>query len=101
MLVPMNTFVDASLTAGRKTGQIKLHGPEAFAGMRSAGRLTAEALDLLVDKVVPGVTPAELDRLIFDFAMDHRAYPATARLSRLPQVDLHVHQSRRLSRHSR
>ena len=44
--------------------------------MRKAGRLTADALDLLADHVQPGVTTNALDQLIFDFAMDHGAYPA-------------------------
>ncbi|PSC04376.1 type I methionyl aminopeptidase [Alsobacter soli] len=70
------TFVDASVAAGRKTGEIKIHGPEAFEGMRKAGRLTAEALDLLVPAVQPGVTTESLDKLIFEFAMDNGAYPA-------------------------
>ncbi|GGH25927.1 methionine aminopeptidase [Alsobacter metallidurans] len=70
------TFVDATVAAGRKTGEIKLHGPEAFEGMRRAGRLTAQALDLLVPAVQPGVTTDALDKLIFEFAMDNNAYPA-------------------------
>ena len=70
------TFVDATQVPNRKTGQIKRHGLEDFAAMRKAGRLTAEALDMLSDKVQPGVTTETLDRLAFEFAMDHRAYPA-------------------------
>ncbi|WP_293862662.1 type I methionyl aminopeptidase [uncultured Alsobacter sp.] len=70
------TFVDASHAAGRKTGEIKLHGPEGFEGMRRAGQLTAQALDLLVPLVKPGVTTEVLDDAIFEFAMDHGAYPA-------------------------
>jgi methionyl aminopeptidase len=70
------TFVDALEVPGRKTGQIKLHGPAAFEGMRKAGRLTAEALDLLVENVRPGVTTEFLDNLIFDFAISHGAFPA-------------------------
>lgn len=70
------SFVDADVMPGRKTGQIKLHNAEAFAGMRRAGRLTAEALDLLVERVRPGVTTQALDDLVFEFAMDHGAYPA-------------------------
>ncbi|MDB5590656.1 type I methionyl aminopeptidase [Enterovirga sp.] len=54
-----------------------LHGPEAFAGMRRAGRLTADALDLLVEHVRPGVTTQALDRLVATFAHDHGAYSAT------------------------
>jgi methionyl aminopeptidase len=69
-------YIDASLAAGRKTGQIKLHGAEAFAGMAAAGRLAAEALDLMVDLVKPGVTTQSLDKIAFEFAMDNGAFPA-------------------------
>lgn len=61
----------------RQPGTIKLHGPEAFAAMRKAGKLTAEALDMLVGMVRPGVTTDAIDRAVFEFAMDHGAYPAT------------------------
>ena len=44
--------------------------------MHKAGRLTAEALDLLVPQVRPGVTTEALDRLIVEFARDHGASPA-------------------------
>ncbi len=71
------TFVDAATAPGRKTGHIKLHGPEAFEGMRRAGQLAAEALDLLVEQVRPGVTTEALDRFCFDFAVSHGAYPAS------------------------
>jgi methionyl aminopeptidase len=60
----------------RRVTEAPLYGPEAFAGMRRAGRLTAEALDLLVEHVRPGVTTEFLDKLVFGFAMDHGAYPA-------------------------
>jgi len=70
------TFVDALEVTSRKSGHIKLHGPEAFAGMREAGRLAAEALDLLTEHVKPGVTTEFLDDLVFDFALAHGAYPA-------------------------
>lgn len=45
--------------------------------MRKAGQLTARALDMLVGFVKPGVTTDAIDRAVFDFAMDHGAYPAT------------------------
>src|ERR1700745_3293701 len=56
--------------------RIKLHGPEAFAGMAKAGQLVAGVLDLLVDEVKPGVTTEALDDFVFAFAMDHGAVPA-------------------------
>ena len=55
---------------------VRLYGPEGFAGMRRAGQLAAEALDVLVPVVKPGVSTERLDKLAFEFAMDHNAYPA-------------------------
>jgi methionyl aminopeptidase len=74
---PKMTFVESRLASPvRKNGQIKIHGPEHFEGMRRAGRLTAQALDMLVEHVRPGVTTQALDDLVFEFAMAHGAYPA-------------------------
>ena len=69
-------YVEATVAPGRKTGQIKLHDAAAFEGMRKAGRLAAEALDLMVAEVRPGVTTEQLDKIAFEFAMDRKAYPA-------------------------
>lgn len=71
------TFIEAAAAPLRKTGAIKLHEPGDFEGMRKAGRLTAEALDMLVEHVRPGVPTEALDRFIFEFALDNGAYPAT------------------------
>jgi methionyl aminopeptidase len=71
------SYVEATSAPLRKTGQIKLHGPEGFAGMRRAGALVANVLDLLVDQVKPGVTTEKLDRFVFEYALDHNAVPAT------------------------
>ena len=71
------SYIDAALAPMRKTGQIKLHGAEAFAGMRKAGRLVAECLDMLVPEIKPGVPTERIDKLVFEFAMDHNALPAT------------------------
>jgi len=60
-----------------RTGAIKLHGPDAFAGMHRAGQLAAETLDMLVPHMVPGVTTAEIDRLIYDFVTANGGVPAT------------------------
>ena len=60
-----------------RDGKIPLHGAEAFAAMRKAGRLAAEALDMLVPLVKPGVTTSEIDDLVLAFALDHGALPAT------------------------
>jgi len=57
-------------------GAIKIHGPEAFEGMRRAGALAAATLDFVTPCVRPGVTTGELDRLCHDFVADHHAISA-------------------------
>ncbi len=69
-------MTDATI-ARRRSTEIKRHGPEAFAAMRKAGRLVAEGLDMIAAHVRPGVTTAAIDRLLFEFAMDHKSFPAT------------------------
>ncbi len=63
--------------AREDTRSIALHdGVEAFDGMRKAGRLAAECLDMLASHVTPGVTTERLDDLARAFALDHGATPA-------------------------
>lgn len=73
----MMNYIQAADAPMRNTGHIKLHDEAAFAGMRRAGQLAAEALDTLSADVAPGVPTEKLDRLAFEFAMDHGAIPAT------------------------
>lgn len=68
--------VTADAPSGR-TGAIKLHGPSAFAGMRAAGQLAAETLDMVVPHMVPGVTTGEIDDLVRRFIADRGGIPAT------------------------
>jgi methionyl aminopeptidase len=62
---------------GLRDGTIKLHGPEAFEGMRRAGRLAAEILDALVPLVQPGVRTDQLDDVVRQMTLDGGAVPAT------------------------
>ena len=59
-----------------RSGQIKIHGADAFEGMRHAGRLAAETLDYITPFVKPGITTGELDRLCHEFIVDRDAIPA-------------------------
>lgn len=70
-------YIDAESAPLKNTGQVKLFGAAAFDGMRKAGRLTAEVLDAVADLIRPGVTTQQIDDLIFAFANDHGAIPAT------------------------
>ena len=65
---------DAPLT---RTGAIKLHDEAGFEGMRRAGRLAAEVLDMVVPHVVPGVETQALDDMIREHIVRAGAAPAT------------------------
>lgn len=71
-----NLDITRSGSRGRES-DIPLHGPDAFAAMRKAGQLAAAALDMLAPHVQPGVSTGKLDDLVYEFAMDHGALPAT------------------------
>lgn len=60
-----------------RTHEIRVHdSDEAWEGMRAAGRLVAEALDMITPFVAPGVTTGEIDDRIRQFTLDHGALPA-------------------------
>jgi methionyl aminopeptidase len=73
----MVEFIDADAAPARNTGQVRLYGPEAFAGMRRAGALAARCLDALHDIIRPGVTTQDIDDFVMDYAREHDALPAT------------------------
>lgn len=73
---PILDYVEAKDSPRAATGQIKLHGPEGFEGMRKAGRLAAACLDMLAPEVKAGVTTGRIDDLARAFVLDHGALPA-------------------------
>ncbi|RVT97503.1 type I methionyl aminopeptidase [Rhodovarius crocodyli] len=57
--------------------RIPLHAPEDFEGMRRAGQIAAECLDMIGPHVRPGVTTGKLDDIILDFILAKGATSAT------------------------
>ncbi len=55
---------------------ITIHGKADYEGMRKAGRLAAEVLDMIADYVKPGVTTDELNTLCHDMIVARGAIPA-------------------------
>jgi methionyl aminopeptidase len=55
---------------------IEIHTESDFEGMRKAGQLAAEILDMIGEHVVPGVTTEALDKLCHDYATKRGAIPA-------------------------
>ena len=72
----MTTGQALELSQTVRSAGIKLHPAEDFAGMRAAGRLAAECLDMLTPHMTPGVSTERLDDLAREFILDHRALPA-------------------------
>ena len=68
--------LDSAVDLPVRTGQIRTYGPDGFEGMRRAGRLAAECLDMIAPEVRPGVTTERLDDLIREFTFDHGGVPA-------------------------
>jgi len=66
----------AEIEAETRTGAIKIHKPADFEGMRRAGKLAPECLDMLIPEVAPGVSTDHLDTLAREFILDHGALPA-------------------------
>jgi len=64
------------MDGGTDARRITIHKPEDFQGMRAAGRLAAETLDMIAEHVRPGVSTGQLDRLCHDFITAHDAIPA-------------------------
>ena len=67
---------DLDAEAFVRSHEIRIHDAEAFEGMRKAGRLVAETLDMIGEHVRPGVTTGELDDLVRDFTLAHGGVPA-------------------------
>ncbi|WP_304639360.1 type I methionyl aminopeptidase [Pseudomonas sp.] len=56
---------------------VTIKTPEDIAGMRVAGRLAAEVLEMIGEHVRPGVTTEELDRICHDYIVNvQKAIPA-------------------------
>jgi methionyl aminopeptidase len=72
-VAPDNQLFDA---AARAHLAVTVHDAAGFEGMRKAGRLAAEVLDLMVPLVKPGVTTEALDKVAYDYVVSHGAIPA-------------------------
>jgi len=58
------------------TDGIELHPKDDFAGMRAAGKLAAETLDMITPYVVPGAVTGDLDKMVELYMTKNGAIPA-------------------------
>ena len=55
---------------------IRLKEPKDIAGIRKAGRLATATLDLVESQIRPGLTTEEINTLVHEFTIKHKAVPA-------------------------
>ncbi|MGN6129410.1 MAG: type I methionyl aminopeptidase [Nocardioidaceae bacterium] len=73
--IPRPEYVDRDAPTPYDGPEVK--DADTIERMRVAGRLAAQALQLVGAHVAPGVTTDELDRVGHEFLCDHGAYPST------------------------
>ena len=73
--IPRPEYVDKAAPTPYDGPEVK--DDETIERMRVAGRLAAQALQLVGKHVEPGVTTDELDRIGHEFLCDNDAYPST------------------------
>ena len=64
---------------------IEIHTQSDYEGMRKAGKLAAEVLDMITDYVVPGVTTEELDQRCHQMIEQNGAIPAPLNYKGFPK----------------
>jgi len=75
-----------NLTQNKMTAEgIELHSDADFDGMRKAGQLAAQTLDMITEHVQPGVTTEKLDQLCHDFILKNGAVPAPLNYKGFPK----------------
>ncbi len=73
--IPRPEYVDKPAPAPFTGSEVK--DSDTVERMRIAGKLAAEARDLVGSHVAPGITTDELDRIGHEYLCDHGAYPST------------------------
>ena len=56
---------------------IILKTPEQIEGIRKSSHITRDILDMLTERVKPGITTNDIDRWVYDYMIAHNAKPAT------------------------
>ncbi len=81
--IPRPEYVDKDAPTPFSGSEVK--DEETIERMRVAGRLAAQALQLVGKHVEPGVTTDELDRVGHEFLCDNDAYPSTLGYRHFPK----------------
>ncbi len=58
---------------------------EQLEGIRRSGKITVQILNMLEKEIRPGMTTEQIDKLVYDFTMDHKGIPATLNYMGFPK----------------
>lgn len=70
------TAMPASTNQYAKKHRIQIKTPEQIEGIRQAGRLVIDTLNLAESHIRPGITTDEINTIVHDFTIRHGAIPA-------------------------
>ena len=59
--------------------------PEQIEGIRRSGVVNTGVLDLVASEIRAGMSTAEIDRLVYEYTMDHGAIPAPLNYEGFPK----------------
>ena len=62
-----------------------LKSPEQIEGIRRSGVVNTGVLDLIASEIRPGMSTAEIDRLVYDYTVSHGAVPAPLNYEGFPK----------------
>ena len=81
--IPRPEYVDRDAPAKFTGSEVK--SAETIEKIRIASRIAAQAIVEVGNRIEPGVTTDELDRVAHEFLMDHKAYPSTLGYRHFPK----------------
>lgn len=59
--------------------------PEQIEGIRQSGKINTDVLDLVASEIRAGMSTAEIDKLVYDYTVDHGAIPAPLNYEGFPK----------------
>ncbi|MBL42553.1 MAG: type I methionyl aminopeptidase [Rhodospirillaceae bacterium] len=70
------SYIDSTNAPEINNGLIKIHSKSDFDGMRIAGRIASNTLDMITEYVKPGIKTEDLDNICRDYIENEGAIPA-------------------------
>ena len=94
-------FFTKSRQQQRRARGILVKSPQQIMGIRKSSRLTSEILDMLEERIRPGITTEQINTWVHAYTVAHGAIPAPLNYRGYPKKRLHFYQRGDLPWHSR